>query len=155
MAKYIIEIPDEVPVSDELVPFDMCRPSWYLEAYEKGKADTEDDVWEFIRIICDMTVSERKECFSSETCDLDEYLTYQEAKTKYDAWKKSKEEVRVGDEVVYHGNKYVVGYVGADEVYHIVDKNWIREVVQGRFQLIKTGHHFPEVAELLKKMREK
>lgn len=43
MAKYIVEIPDEVPVSDELVPFDMCRPSWYWEAYKKGKADAEKE----------------------------------------------------------------------------------------------------------------
>lgn len=43
MAKYIVEIPDEVPVSDELVPFDMCRPSWYWEAYKKGKAEAEKE----------------------------------------------------------------------------------------------------------------
>lgn len=115
MAKYIIEIPDEVPVSDELVPFDMCRPSWYLEAYENGKADTEDDVWEFIRIICDMTVSERKECFNSETCDLDEYLTYQEAKAKYDAWKKQKEEEEEMKEVTALAEK-----IGIHKLYSMV-----------------------------------
>lgn len=152
--KYIIDISDEVPVSDELVPFDMCRPSWYLEAYEKGKADTEDEVWEFVRIITDMTECERKECFGGSTCDLDEYMTYQEAKAKYESWKKEKNEIRVGDEVKHRGLNYVVGYVGADKVYHLIDKNWLRTVVQGGYQLIKTGRHFNEVEELLKKMRE-
>lgn len=79
---------------------------------------------------------------------------YQEAKIKYEEWKAKNADIHVGDEVIYHGNKYVVGYVGADEVYHIVDRNWIRQVVQGDYQIFKTGRHFPEVAELLKKMRE-
>ena len=60
----------------------------------------------------------------------------------------------MGDEVVYHGNKYVVGYCGKDEVYHIVDRNWMRVVVQGDYQIFKTGRHFPEVAELLRRMKE-
>jgi len=157
--KYIVDVPDEVPVSDELVPFDMCRPSWYLEAYEKGKADAEDEVWEFVRIITDMTEKQRIECFGGATCDLDEYWTYQDAKTKYDAWKKKKEQVRVGDEVEYecdgrvrfvvleivgrkaYGFKYPCDYADVGE-YCDIDR------------LTKTGRHFPEVAELLKKMRD-
>ena len=82
-------------------------------------------------------------------------LTYSKAKAKYEAWKKQKDGLRVGDEVIYHRNKYIVGYVGEDEVYHLVDQCWIRVVVQGDYQLTKTGRHFSEVAELLKKMRGK
>lgn len=159
--KYIIDIPDEVPVSDELVPFDMCRPSWYWEAYEKGKAETEDEVWGFVRIITDMTECERKECFGGSTCDLDEYMTYQEAKAKYDAWKKKKEEIRVGDEVEYEcdgivrfvvtGIKNSTAY-GFRQMYEYDDVSDVGEYCDIDM-LKKTGRHFPEVAELLKKMR--
>ena len=41
MAKYIVEIEDEITKDSVLVPFDMCRPSWWEEAYSKGKADAE------------------------------------------------------------------------------------------------------------------
>lgn len=41
MAKYIVEIADEITKDSVLVPFDMCKPSWWEEAYNKGKADAE------------------------------------------------------------------------------------------------------------------
>ena len=81
-------------------------------------------------------------------------LTYSEAKAKHDEWKRKKEEIRVGDEVEYLGEKYIVGYAGSDEVYHIIDKNWMRCVVQGS-HIYKTGRHFYEVEELLRKFEEK
>ncbi len=54
MAKYIVEIPDEIEISKEsqLVPFDMCRPSWWEEAYNKGKADAQKEWtarWECVK----------------------------------------------------------------------------------------------------------
>ena len=119
-----------------------------LEPYtEPDRKAIEDEVWEFGMNTDWSWVSE------IDTKPLREY-SYQEAKEKYEAWKKQKDEIRVGDEVVYHGNKYVVGYVGADEVYHIVDRNWIRVVVQGDYQIFKTGRHFDEVEDLLKKIKE-
>lgn len=82
------------------------------------------------------------------------YQDYQKAKEKYETWKKQKDQICVGDEVIYRRNKYIVGYVGEDEVYHLVDQCWLRVVVQGDYQLIKTGRHFNEVEELLKKIKE-
>ena len=88
-----------------------------------------------------------------------EKLTYQEAKARYDAWKKSKDEIRVGDEVKYikeYGkfvtvtviNSYGCCFNAIDSegnVYHdMTTKNWV-----------KTGRHFDVVDELLKKMQEK
>lgn len=116
---------------------------------EPDRKAIEDEVWEFAKKV-------RLEDFIDEEGRLRGYISgfdsYSEAKATYEAWKTQKDEIRVGDEVVYHGNKYVVGYVGADEVYHIVDRNWIRVVVQGDYQIFKTGKHFDEVEELLKKM---
>lgn len=173
MAKYIIDIPEELAKASEeywekstgmiLVPYtepgqkaiDLQHAHDIENVARMNYSKGAEDVWEFVRTVTDMTEAQRMQCFGSATCDLDEYYTYQEAKAKYEAWKKKEEDIRVGDEVVYHGNKYVVGYVGADEVYHIVDQNWIRVVVQGDYQIFKTGRHFNEVEELLKKMKEK
>ena len=123
---------------------------------ESSRKAIEDEVWEFVKEIECLTRDEAEDCFDVEYDGIPfvaNMFSYQEAKAKFEAWLKQRDEIRVGDEVVYRGNKYVVGYVGADEVYHIVDRNWIRVVVQGDYQIFKTGRHFPEVAELLQKMR--
>ncbi|MBP5449554.1 MAG: hypothetical protein J6Y01_05490 [Spirochaetales bacterium] len=44
MAKYILEIAGEISQDSQLVPFDMCRPSWWEEAYNKGKAEAESKI---------------------------------------------------------------------------------------------------------------
>lgn len=164
MAKYVIDIPDNtqwiqwmnVSEKDGSACFDYKAPkdlTPYVrsESYIDGLKKGQNEVWEFAKEV-------RLEVYVDEEGSLREYIgsfeTYSEAKAKYDEWRKKKEEIRVGDEVVYHGNKYVVGYVGADEVYHIVDRNWMRLVIQGEYQIFKTGRHFDEVDRLLERMRE-
>ena len=153
--KYIIDVDkDRLDCSGQLfiavdIPnsqsaYEIPTGIWVKDYTETDRKAIEDEVWAFAKeILC-----------ISEDCGATMGDSYSEAKAKYEAWKKQKAEIRVGDEVVYYGNKYVVGYVGADEVYHIVDRNWIRVVVQGDYQIFKTGRNFPEVAELLKKMGE-
>ena len=176
--KYIIDIPNadvsrwvaETPLGKKLyIPISVedgneysIATEIYAEEYtEPDRKAIEDEVWSLAREIAycmslqeciDTGMLHDDDIYDSASGVL-EKLTYQEAKARYDAWLKKKDDIRVGDEVRYHGNKYVVGYVGVDEVYHIVDRNWIRTVVQGDYQIFKTGRHFPEVAELLKKMR--
>lgn len=168
--KYIIDIPDKaidfmggrdhvsVFVEPECKVGDCKHYALRLskediEPYtEPDKEQIENEVWDFVSKF--VWSFGDKEILGMGIAHAVRDMTYQEAKSKYDAWKKQKDKIRVGDEVVYHGNKYVVGYVGADQVYHIIDQNWIRVVVQGDYQIFKTGRHFPEVEELLKKMRE-
>ena len=151
MAKYLIEIPDEQGQAYNIAPYIYEENVMWMDGYEKGVEAGRDDAWEFARKVEYMDIREREEAFNIHYPF--NQMSYKEAKSKYEVWKNQKEEIRVGDEVVYHGNKYVVGYVGADEVYHIVDRNWIRTVVQGDYQIHKTGRHFDEVEELVKKMR--
>lgn len=125
--------------------------------YSKGT----EDAWEFVRTITDMTEAQRMQCFGGTTCDLDEYYTYQEAKAKYEAWKKKEEEIRVGDEAIPLDAQY-------DTM--VVTKLWTGEYRDEWADIIasdgklfsflktsikKTGRHFNEVEELLKKMKEK
>ena len=125
---------------------------------EPDREAIENEVWEFIFELVTRHRYELDDCFGTDSmCEIMSSIPYSEAKAQYGEWKAEKakkDEIRIGDEVIYHGNKYVVGYVGVDEVYHIVSRNWMRVVVQGDYQIFKTGRHFPEVAELLKKMRE-
>ena len=157
--KYIIDVPDEhtdikvfyTDADMKIIQSMRCKP--YTEPDRKA---IEDEVWEMARLISydgGLKLTDLYECYKcSSIQEVMKNHSYQEAKEKYEAWRKQKDEIRVGDEVVYHGNKYVVGYVGVDEVYHVVDRNWIREDVQGDYQIFKTGRHFDEVEELLKKM---
>ena len=134
--KYIIDIPEEAMMylnvweykdgkcvwADSYLASDL-KPYTASESYIDGLRKGQKEVWDFVRIITDMTECERKECFGGSTCDLDEYMTYQEAKTKYDEWKKKKDEIRVGDEVeqiTASGNpvglKCVVTKIVGDEI---------------------------------------
>lgn len=135
-----------------------------LPSAQSERSVIEDEVWGFVRIITDMTEKQREECFGGSTCDLDEYMTYKEAKAKYEAWKKKKEEIRVGDEVEHTtasgnpvGLKCVVTKIVDDEILKGITQTG--EVVTCSSQIKrwwrKTGRHFDEVEELLMKMKEK
>lgn len=162
--KYIIDIPKEhefdwVNKSSRL-GFELCFPinetatnkkyhiptGLKLESYtEPDREAIENEVWENT-----WKMFLTPEDFGATMGD-----SYSEAKAKYDAWKKRKDEIHVGDEVKYRGDNCVVVYVGADEVYHVSDRHWSRCVVQGRQFLTKTGRHFDEVEKLLERMKVK
>ena len=169
--KYIIEFEDEPSTYENGTVFYACKqiPHWcmskglinsltpYTEPdlnplVDEAVETIENEVWEFV---CKFVWAvDDKKILGTDILHAVRDMTYQEAKAKYKTWIKQMDEIRVGDEVKHRGLNYVVGYVGADKVYHLIDKNWLRTVVQGGYQLIKTGRHFPEVAELLKKMRD-
>lgn len=67
-----------------------------------------------------------------------------------------KEKIQVGDEVGWNGDRYVVTYIDVDEAHvDVIDCSCgsvcDRLVIKG---ITKTGRHFPEIAEVLAKMRE-
>ena len=168
MEKYIIDLPDEGRVAlkcgkikyrDEMGNVFFNGNISDLTPYTEPDRETiENEVWEFATMLMRMHPDVAEDIYRSmnggKGIGVAAEMAYSEAKSRYDAWKKEKGEICVGDEVIYYGDKCVVVYVGASEVYHIVDRHWKRAVVQGRFQLTKTGRHFDEVEELLKKMRE-
>ena len=175
MAKYIIDIPNEIAEASArywneatnmtLVPY--TEPSQKtidlqhahdienvaIMNYNEGA----EDAWEFASMLMNMHPDVAEDIYWSmnggKGIGVAAEMTYSEAKAKYEAWKKKKEEIHVGDEVKYRGDNCVVVYVGADEVYHLSDKHWSRCVVQGRQFLTKTGRHFEEVEKLLERMR--
>ena len=85
-------------------------------------------------------------------------MTYQEAKSNYESWKKENE-IHVGDEVEYttggKATKFVVMDIGGKYAYGFKYPCMLDDV--GDYcdleYLRKTGRHFDEIEELLKKMK--
>lgn len=134
--KFVVEI---LGVNSDLsAPYDTAL-SWFTEcqlgcipqlvngvdmySYNKGM----EDAWELMKRINEpRTMPENLEMFRalgvSEFCQVFELLTPQEAKTKFEAWKKAKEEIKAGD-IVYANkdknfNAIVLGVTG--EVCHLL-----------------------------------
>lgn len=79
--------------------------------------------------------------------------TYQEAKAKYEAW--SKQNIRKGDEVIYNSRtKAIVLIPETKERYGTILTSEFDTIVVSHDELEKTGRHFEDVFELLKKMEE-
>lgn len=151
--KYIVDVPDNttwIQVStDRLEPYT-----------EPDRQDIEDEVWEFAKEV-------RLEEFIDEEGRLHGYISgfnsYSEAKAKYEEWKKQKDEIRVGDEVkpkIKNGfsDKGVVLRLYQPKQYKpLADVLWRDETVDIKVvveKLVRTGRHFDEIEELLKKMKE-
>lgn len=162
--KYIIEFEDEPSMYEAGFKHYQCKqvPYWSvshgiiknLTPYtEPNFEDIEDEVWSFAWKIFNMDIGEYAEIFDDKGCSSD----YREAKAKYEAWKKQKDEIHVGDEIVgiySDGEKtppLVVLKVEGTYYYGIYSKTG--EFTQGGLNYEKTGRHFDEVEELLEKMR--
>lgn len=173
MAKYIIDVPDNtqwiqwmnVSEKDGSACFDYKAPedlTPYVmsESYIDGLKKGQNEVWDFVQgaLIAQETHPENlKECYNGK--DLREVVldsSYSEAKTKYYKWLKQKDEIRVGDELKDDGNirAVVLDIIDEDyESYEVFTENGIVDEWQKGI-VVKTGRHFDDVAELLKKMRE-
>lgn len=163
--KYIIDV-DEDRVSKHGKLELLCEVENSLPQYihtaidarpynEPDRKTIEDEVWEFVRTVTDMTEAQRIQCFGGATCNLDDYLTYQEAKSKYEVWLKNEINIlNTGDEV-WNDEMSCKGVVLTVCDTGIVDVLWSDRDIECVFykKLHKTGRHFDEVAELLKKMR--
>ena len=161
--KYVIEIPSK---ADFVTAYYMedGLPVMYksdriddLEPYtEPDRKDIEDEVWELADLMCKMSQTERCLCFGfSYSSEVTMNLTYQEAKDKFEKWMENENEIHVGDELKDDGNirAVVLDIMDEDYVsYEVFTENGIVDEWQKGI-VVKTGRHFDEVAELLKKMR--
>lgn len=184
MAKYIIDIPDEYekcyvqsPSETLYIPMqvgthnynDWVGTGLSVTPYTEPDEDeirqmAHEEAWDFMYELFFKEYSELNDIFGTQSrTEIMSSMTYAEAKTIYDKWKKEKEEICVGDEVEQTsangtsvGYKCVVTKIVGDEILKGVTQTG--EVVNCSSKVKrwwrKTGRHFPEVAELLKKMKE-
>ena len=131
------------------------------EIYESGKRVMYQkglkDAWECARKICDMKWTKRNEVFGIDVYADIIALPVSECIEKIRQYeqKKEKEEIKVGDEVNAPFGKAIV--VNIDSV---AERIWLVYADgHGGFEYFKdaptkTGRHFPEIAEVLAKMKE-
>lgn len=176
MAKYIIDVPNSfvditnglhIPIDKEgdfridtglkLTPYTEPNKdnAMWMDGYEKGVEAGRDDAWELIKDINYLEYDDFVACFSGMTEEQVFELSYQEAKSQYEAWKNQKDRIRVGDEVTLHNNvKLVVVTIDHGTSVQGIDENGECYEYIELDELTKTGRHFDDVEELLKKMKE-
>ncbi len=173
--KYIIEFEDEPYMREDGVDYYTCKSApWYLLGEtiinrltpytEPDRKAIEDEVWEFVRMFSCLGNCAISEIGDDEnTTDplaLVEKYSYQQVKSKYEAWLKQAKELHVGDEVIPIDVNYdtmIVTRIWVDDYSSdCVDTMGLDGSICSFLtsNVKKTGRHFNEVAELLEKMRE-
>lgn len=142
--------------------------SFYEDGYKRGLADA----WEAARKIGSNSMCSLKEMgFDFSQCAVPDYnpswfvvknYSASEAIEKIRQYEQDKEEIKVGDEVVgtYTGEEETEPFVIIRKIPEIKPTYYFGiysksgEFCQGGLKLKKTGRHFPEIAEVLQKMKE-
>ena len=168
--KYIIELEDEPMIAnsfhqevDELwkakgfnsLVFDKYGLYKLTPYTELDRKAIEDETWGLAERIADMSYDDFVSCFEGETEEYVYGLPYHEVKAKYEAWKKQKEEIHVGDEVEDNdGTRGIVfDIIGTDLLGVCWEEERVSHFFWPKSYCRKTGRHFDEVERLLKKMR--
>ena len=178
MAKYIINVPDEIiefmdgkfdVLIEPEVKVGECRhykvrlDDTEITPYtEQDRKAVEDEVWDFILELVARHRYEVDDCFGTDSmCEIMSSIPYSEAKSIYETWKAEKAkkaEIRVGDEVIPLDTQYdtmvatklwtsefcdewVDTIAGDGKTYHFL-----------KTSINKTGRHFDELEELLRKV---
>ena len=154
--KYIIEIPSKadfvtayymengLPVMYTSDKIDDLEP--YIESDRKA---IENEVWSFVDFLENKLKASDYDDVFDDNSPYDKY-TYQEAKAKYEAWLKQKDEIKIGDEVIAKDNmKNAVGdYYESFIITGMLYNNVIgfgkkyKNHSMGINDVVKTGRHF-------------
>ena len=172
MAKYIIDIPEEAMMYVNIWKYEDGKCVWadsYLasdlkpytasESYIDGLKKGQNDAWDFATSCIDMDGNDFYRCFEKDNIYYLTECTYSEAKIKYEKWKKKKEEIHVGDEIIPLDTQYdtmIVTKLWANEYCD----EWVDAIASDgklfsflKTSIKKTGRHFNEVEDLLKKIK--
>ena len=118
--------------------------------YQKGLSDA----WEAARKVVALSTVDRREVFGSEYMySILEKHTAAEAIEKIRQYEQKQEDFKVGDEVISDEDVKGVTIDMDDYLLHVLDENGVVQAWP-REDAVKTGRHFPEIAEVLQKMRE-
>lgn len=109
--KYIIDVPDNtqwiqwmnVSEKDGHAYFDYKAPEDLTPYTEPDRKVIEDEVWDFASMLMNMHHDVAEDIYWSmnggKGIEVAAEMTYQEAKSKYEAWKAKKAEIHVGNEL--------------------------------------------------------
>ena len=172
MAKYIVELEDEPYMREDGVNYYTCKSArWYklgetiinrLTPYtDPDRKAIENEVWEFASMLMNMHPDVAEDIYWSmnggKGIGVAAEMTYQEAKSKYEAWKKEKEEIHVGDEVEDNdGTRGIVfGIDGTDLLGVCWEDERMSHFFWPKTYCRKTGRHFSEAERLLGALKTK
>lgn len=162
--KYIIDVPEGTKWIEAYYAVDHFQYQGKsilvdsLIPYTEFNRETiENEVWELADYVVRMGVQERNLCFGFQfTTEVTANLTYQEAKTKFEKWMKNENETfDTGDEVYnkeIDSKGVILRRYNSDTLDILWDDGSAGETFAIK-AITKTGRHFPEVAELLEKMK--
>ena len=149
---------------EKLVEFDHMRPSWYEEVYQRGL----DAAWDVAKKLWlpsmrgGLSCREIDEIFGVEACsvkDIMEQYSASECIAKLKEYEQRKDHIEVGDEVAFqNANRrdtvVVVTYIGDDGYIDGMDGRGTQYAHKNPMNWTKTGRRFPELVEVLNKMKE-
>ena len=168
MAKYIIDIPYDTTCINALKYEDskcVAAMSYIIPDLTPYTEPDEDEIrqkaheeaWEFAKTVSIMKPEDKRECWGTDKYNtINLGYSYQEAKDKYESWKAEKDKVCVGDEVkeingIWKG--IVMNIDDTDDLTIMVSSGQSCNGYKKKY-FRKTGRHFNEIEELLKKMRD-
>ena len=144
-----------------------AKSKGYDSGFKKGYDNGAGDAWAFARamfypkVIGGTDAENFNECYHGKSAEeVLKDMSYQEAKEKYEAWKKQKEAIHVGDEVIPIDTNYdtmIVTRIWTDDYWSdCIDTMGLDGCICSfhTSNVKKTGRHFDEVEELLKKIKE-
>ena len=122
------------------------------EAYQRGLSDA----WDAARKIGNMPYGEEENVFGSGGWAFIVKNTASEAIEKIRQYEQEKEEFHVGDEFENgSGKRFVILKMDGAEIDRYIDEEGKTYCMSQKYKVMrKTGRHFPEIAEVLQKMRE-
>ena len=123
--------------------------------YEPDCKAIEAEVWEFAQKVDAMDNYSSGRCFGGDFFPIREN-GYREAKAKFEKYCKCTDDIRVGDEVrCADTNGIVVGIDTAseDSGFNVVWKDGSTSYID-KPDPIKTGRHFDEIEDILKRMKD-
>lgn len=114
MAKYIIDVPDGTKWIEAYYAVDHFRyqgKSILVDSLipytEPDRKDIEDEVWELAsKLIWTFPERECRQIFGMESVYVPRDMTYQEAKSKYEAWLKQKEDEQSREKIIQCRMRY-------------------------------------------------
>ena len=122
------------------------------EAYQKGL----NDAWETVKELFNFTFDEHATIFKTTSVrDIARKYSISEAIEKIRQYEQAQEEkeIKVGDEVIAPMGVAVITEI-TDECFHFIHADGSYGFDYKRDAPRKTGRHFPEIAEVLQKMKE-
>jgi len=122
-----------------------------------------NDAWELVRKVFHMLPNERESCFgcldlnTSKGIGIITHNTYDEVVSKITAYEELKDSIKVGSEVIYYGEPYIITKRSNDGSG---DTLWLLNATGGSLLRVSpdsvkpTGRYFEQVVEMLEALNE-